>query len=63
MVNQKLADMLRLFDPSGTDYDYTSAISAGMQPQQESGENKGHWGSVAPTPLQYRMNYNLPEDS
>jgi len=63
MVNQKLADLLRQFDASGVDYDYTTAIGAGMQPQQEGGENKGHWGSVAPTPVQYRMQYGLPEDS
>ena len=63
MVNQKLAAALRQFDPSGADYDYTTAIGAGMQPQQQSGENKGHWGSVAPTPLQYRFDYKLPEDS
>ena len=63
MVNQKLATALRQFDPSGADYDYTSAIGAGMQPQQEGGENKAHWGSVAPTPIQYRMDYQLPEDS
>ena len=63
MVNQKLAAILRQFDPSGVDYDYTTAIGAGMQPQQEGGENKGHWGSVAPTPIQYRMDYGLPEDS
>jgi hypothetical protein len=63
MVNQKLATALRQFDPLSADYDYTTAINAGMQPQQEGGENKGHWGSVAPTPLQYRMDYQLPEDS
>jgi hypothetical protein len=63
MVNQKLAAALRQFDPSGADYDYTTAIGAGMQPQQEGGQNKGHWGSVAPTPLQYRFDYKLPEDS
>ena len=63
MVNQKLAAALRQFDPSGADYDYTTAIGAGMQPQQQGGENKGHWGSVAPTPLQYRFDYQLPEDS
>jgi hypothetical protein len=62
MVNQKLAAALRQFDPSGADYDYTTAIGAGMQPQQQGGENKGHWGSVAPTPLQYRFDYQLPED-
>jgi hypothetical protein len=63
MVNQKLAAALRQFDPSGADYDYTTAIGAGMQPQQQGGENKGHWGSVAPTPLQYRFDYQLPENS
>jgi hypothetical protein len=63
MSNQKLADMLRQFDALGADYDYTSAIGAGMGPQKEGGENKGHWGSVVPTPIQYRMDYKLPEDS
>jgi diadenosine tetraphosphatase ApaH/serine/threonine PP2A family protein phosphatase len=63
MVNQKLAAILRQFDPSSSGYDYTTAIAAGMQPQQEGGENKGHWGSVAQTPIEYRMDYNLPEDS
>jgi hypothetical protein len=63
MINQKLAAMLRQFDPLSADYDYTTAINASMQPQSEGGENQGHWGSVAPTPLQYRMDYQLPEDS
>ena len=47
MVNQKLAAILRQFDPHGADYDYDTAIAAGMKPQQEGGENQGHWGSVA----------------
>ena len=63
MINQKLANALRQFDPSGADYDYTTAMSAGMQPQKEGGANKGHWGSVAPTPMQQRIEYGLPENS
>ena len=63
MVNQKLADILRQFDPNSANYDYDTAHAAGMQPQQEGGENQGHYGSVAPTPMQYRMDYNLPENS
>jgi hypothetical protein len=63
MVNQKLAAILRQFDPNSAEYDYDTAHAVGMQPQQEGGENQGHYGSVAPTPMQYRMDYNLPENS
>lgn len=63
MAKQTLATMLRMFNPVGTEYDYQGAMASNMQPQAEEGENKGHYGSVAPTPLEYRLRYNLPENS
>ncbi len=60
--NDKLAsEVKKIRWQHGADYDYDTAIASGMKPQQEGGENQGHWGSVAPTPMQYRMDYNLPE--
>lgn len=50
------------FDPEGSDYDYQTATAHGMGPTG-TGENTGHWGSVAPAPTAARQQHNLPEDS
>jgi hypothetical protein len=50
------------FDPEGSDYDYATARKYGMG-ATGTGENKGHWGSVAPASAEARKQYNLPEDS
>jgi hypothetical protein len=50
------------FNPQGSDYDYSSARAAGMGPDG-TGENAGHWGSVAAAPEYVRQKYGLPEDS
>lgn len=36
------------FDPESADYDYKTARGAGLTPQAEEGENKGHWPSRDP---------------
>jgi len=48
------------FDPESDDYDYETATSWGMGPTG-TGENAGHWGSVAPAPESYVQKYNLPD--
>ena len=50
------------FDPEGSDYDYTTARKNGMG-ATGTGENKGHWGSVAPASTEVKKQYNLPDDS
>ena len=50
------------FDPQGSDYDYQTALAYGMGPNG-TGENQGHWGSVAPTSDDERIHRGLPEDS
>lgn len=50
------------FDPQGSGYDYASAKAAGMGPDG-TGENAGHWGSVAPAPADIKQKYNLPDAS
>jgi hypothetical protein len=50
------------FNPQGADYDYQTAMAYGMGPNG-TGENAGHWGSVAPTSDDERMLRGLPEDS
>ena len=57
-----LAQALRKFDPLGSDYDYATAMANGMG-GTGTGENAGHWGSVAPAPQQYVDQYQLPADS
>jgi hypothetical protein len=54
--------LAQAFDPEGKDYDYSTALAHGMGPDG-TGENAGHWGSVAPAPEHARQQYNLPEDS
>lgn len=56
--NQNMAS----FNPEGTDYDYATAKKYGMGPTG-TGENAGHWGSVAPTSKAEQQKYNLPEES
>jgi hypothetical protein len=50
------------FNPQGADYDYQTALAHGMGPDG-TGENQGHWGSVAPTSDDERALHGLPEDS
>jgi hypothetical protein len=50
------------FDPEGKSYDYSTARKAGMGPDG-TGENAGHWGSVAPASMEDKKKYNLPDDS
>jgi hypothetical protein len=50
------------FNSEGSNYDYQTALAHGMGPKG-AGENKGHWGSVAPTSDDERMLHSLPEDS
>lgn len=50
------------FDPESGDYDYTTAKAAGMGPNG-TGENTGHWGSVAEASPEDRSKYGLPEES
>ena len=56
--NQRMAS----FDPEGSNYDYSTAKKYGMGPTG-TGENEGHWGSVAPTSKAEQRKYNLPEES
>jgi hypothetical protein len=51
-----------VFNPQGGDYDYKTAQAYGMGPKG-TGQNAGHWGSVAPTSDDERMLRGLPEDS
>jgi hypothetical protein len=51
-----------VFDPQGEDYDYQTATAYGMGPNG-TGDNAGHWGSVAPTSDDERVLHDLPEDS
>jgi hypothetical protein len=50
------------FIPEGVGYDYETAIAAGMGPDG-TGENAGHWGSVAPASDAAIKKYNLPEEA
>ena len=50
------------FNPEGSDYDYQTALAYGMGPTG-TGEDLGHWGSVAPTSDDERMLKDLPRDS
>lgn len=55
-------DESRKFNPEGSGYDYETAASWNMGPIG-TGENAGHWGSVAPAPESYVQKYNLPDGS
>lgn len=50
------------FDPEGDDYDYDRAVSAGLGPDG-TGENEGHWGSVAPATDEERERFGLPDEA
>ena len=50
------------FNPEGDDYDYESAIAAGMGPNG-TGANVGHWGSVRETTRDEMLKYGLPAGS
>ena len=52
----------KVFDPQGFDYDYQTALAHGMGPNG-TGENQGHWGSVAPVSDDEQQLHDLPEDS
>jgi hypothetical protein len=54
--------LAQAFNPQSDDYDYETATAYGMGPNG-TGENAGHWGSVAPTSDDERMLRGLPEDS
>jgi len=51
-----------VFNPEGADYDYQTAMAYGMGPTG-TGEDLGHWGSVAPTSDDERMLRDLPKDA
>jgi hypothetical protein len=61
-VGLGVAQGQQAFDPEGSDYDYETAKSSGMAPE-ESGENQGHWGSVTRAGEEARKRYGLPDDS
>lgn len=50
------------FNPESSDYDYQTALAYGMGPTG-TGEDLGHWGSVAPTSDDERMLRDLPRDA
>lgn len=50
------------FNPEGEDYDYETARKYGMGPDG-TGENAGHWGSVAPASKEDKQKYKLPDES
>ena len=50
------------FNPNGQDYDYDRALSAGLGPNG-TGENAGHWGSVAPASEEEMATHGLPQGS
>ena len=50
------------FNPEGEGYDYETALKYGMGPDG-TGENAGHWGSVAPASKEDKQKYKLPDES
>lgn len=50
------------FKPESDEYDYQTARAAGMGPTG-TGENAGHWGSVARASDYARKQYGLPDES
>jgi hypothetical protein len=50
------------FNPEGDGYDYETARKYGMGPDG-TGENAGHWGSVAPASKEDKQKYKLPDES
>ncbi len=64
MVNPQLKTMpdYGKFDPEGKDYDYKTAMAAGLGPDG-TGENKGHWGSVTMASEADKKKFGLPDES
>lgn len=52
----------KAFEPESEGYDYKTAMAHGMGPDG-TGEDLGHWGSVAPTSDDERMLRDLPKES
>jgi hypothetical protein len=50
------------FNPEGDGYDYETARKYGMG-ADGTGENAGHWGSVAPASKEDKQKYKLPDES
>ena len=50
------------FDPESEDYDYDTAVSAGLGPDGKD-ENAGHWGSVTKASAEDKKKYGLPDES
>jgi len=50
------------FDPESEDYDYDTAVAAGLGPDGKD-ENAGHWGSVTRASAEDRKKYGLPDES
>lgn len=50
------------FDPESEDYDYDTAVAAGLGPDGKD-ENAGHWGSVTKASAEDRKKYGLPDES
>jgi hypothetical protein len=50
------------FDPESEDYDYDTAVSAGLGPDGKD-ENAGHWGSVTKASAEDKKKYGLPDGS
>tara|TARA_R110002051_G_scaffold63360_1_gene115448 strand:- start:479 stop:799 length:321 start_codon:yes stop_codon:yes gene_type:complete len=54
--------LLGKFDPESKGYDYETPKRFGMGPDG-TGENVGHWGSVAPASPKDREKFGLPDES
>jgi hypothetical protein len=50
------------FDADSDGYDYDRAKKAGMK-GDGTGEDKGHWGSVAPASDEEKKKFGLPDDA
>jgi hypothetical protein len=50
------------FNPESEDYDYATAVEAGLGPDGTD-ENAGHWGSVAAASDKEKKTHGLPQDS
>ena len=50
------------FDADSDGYDYARAKKAGMK-GDGTGEDKGHWGSVAPASDEEKKKFGLPDDA
>jgi hypothetical protein len=50
------------FNPESEDYDYATAVAAGLGPDG-TGKDAGHWGSVAAASDKEKKAHGLPKDS